>query len=305
MQLPLFAAIALHIGFFYGILANLIVIVLYCINKNCTFDQKSFIISLNIADFLAMLLGYFSFILSNYVDVIKNSAWLFICNSTTFVLSATMHCSAVQLSIVAIYRYLTVTKLSFNSFNLKKLHCLLLILGLWIFSFLPTIIAVFGGWCQLTFLKPKKICTFNYPNCLSYAFFNIVLYTITPIITVTVSYSALFLVVRKKRKKIFIQEPTRSTGNSQFKTRLQFMQENRENRLMIQIGVITIIFMVCWIPGSTIGRFVGYKDNSKEFIGYVTSGLFVVNSAVNPLVYLLPNGQMRKQLKSLFCCRRE
>lgn len=56
--------------------------------------------------------------------------------------------------------------------------------------------------------------------------------------------------------------------------------------------------MVCWLPVSAIGRLMEYENNANSFANYLSTGLIVLNSAVNPFLYILPNTEMKNCLKS-------
>lgn len=76
-----------------------------------------------------MVLGYFLFNLTNYMDVTKNFITKFLYNSLAFSLSAIMHFSIIQLSAVALNRFFSVYKPQYSKMIVTKLHCLLWVYG--------------------------------------------------------------------------------------------------------------------------------------------------------------------------------
>lgn len=312
MAVPLFGMICLHIIFSFSLVANLLVIILFYKNKQCSLDQKIFIISLNVCDFLAVLLSYPIFIITQHTAVQGNPTAISACIGMSFLTGWILHTSVIQLCLVAFHRLISVAKPNLSKSIFSKKNCFLMIGAVWIICGVPVTIVVATNSCKLDYIPTKNLCTFNYPKCFGYTIFNITVFTVIPFLFVNVNYILLYYFVKKQRKRVRCAEPgngTTSTPSTVVSTSVKKKQkkevrsDSKEFRLLIQLIIITAIFMVCWTPGSTIGRFTGYNEK-ESLAGYVLGGMIALNSAVNPFVYLLPNPYMRKQLKQFIFCKK-
>lgn len=296
--LPLSALISLQALFLFGIIANLIVIILFVRQKKYTFDQKVFVVSVNLADLVALTASFIVVIITQFMTLSMSGVNLFVCNALAYIVTCTLQSSATNFCIVAFHRFLSVAKPATCKTIFTPKKCLLITLLGWIFGFLPTSLALLTGWCTMRYFSGKHLCTFYYTRHISYTIFVLTTFTAIPIVYVTVNYCSLFLIVRKQRRKIQIAEPSKITSSSN-EEQPSLKKLNREHKLMIQLIIITVLFLFCWTPGSTAARFIGYEDGDKSPIGTISTAAILLNSVVNPFLYILPNSLLRAQFKEM------
>lgn len=319
LSLPV--VIILLILMLYGIISNIILIILFARQRRYTFDQKAFVISVNVADLLALTTAVIITSITHFMEAQESQAALLVCKILAVVVTSVLHSSALNLCLVAFHRLFSVYKpgkmniyfsrnccygkfISIIIISAKFTCCKFnfqtgMILAIWLLSCIPSIIGLASGWCNLEYFPGKNICMFDYPKNLSYTIFVIVLYTIFPVIFVTVAYTLLFRVVILARKRV--SSPEASQQSSTISENGKKNKLKRENRLLIQLIFISAIFMLLWLPSSTLARFKGYGKNDKNPIGTISSALMLLNAIFNPLIYILPNSLLKQDLKRLIC----
>lgn len=280
-------------------LTNILVIVLFIRQDKYKFDQQIFIINVNVADLLGLLAATILVGLISYTDPLNNNFTLFFCEVLGYLNPSIFSVSAVNFCLVVFHRYMLVTKLGYYKKVFTKFNCILMICFSWLVPFGINGIAILTRWSQIQYISRKKFCSYNYPHFLSYTLFTLLLFTVLPTIFVITFYSFLYMRVIKHRAKIQNQKSKSTIGTTSREIKL--LKDKKEQRLMLQLMSITCLFMICWIPGSTVGRFIGYDDNSNDEFGTISSALLCLNSIINPLIYIIPNPVKRNELKKLFC----
>ena len=73
-------------------------------------------------------------------------------------------------------------------------------------------------------------------------------------------------------------------------------------RVTLMAVTVTAIFGVCYLSDSTIFLFRHYDPKHTDVGEDVNSALVMLNSAINPIVYVLVNQRFREKIKAIMCC---
>ena len=65
---------------------------------------------------------------------------------------------------------------------------------------------------------------------------------------------------------------------------------------------VTAIFGVCYLSANTIYLLWHYAPTHTDAEEDVNSALTMLNSAINPIVYVLVNQRFREKIKAIMCC---
>lgn len=86
------------------------------------------------------------------------------------------------------------------------------------------------------------------------------------------------------------------------KTRLFFNKLSHETKAARMLGIICGAFIICWLPFFTwyiTSAFIELNDSSLIFIIFFWLGY--LNSALNPIIYVIWSRNFRQAFKKLFC----
>ena len=104
-----------------------------------------------------------------------------------------------------------------------------------------------------------------------------------------------FQATRSMRKvSVFLSAPSRYSKG---------IQQCREHRITVVTFMVTITFLVCWMPYciATICLASGKSDLPKEFTS-VALMMAIANSCCNPIIYGIMNRSFRKAFREILCC---
>ena len=75
----------------------------------------------------------------------------------------------------------------------------------------------------------------------------------------------------------------------------------REKKVAIDMIIVTIVLLLCVVPGRAVGFFHEYGQQLG--ILYVWSNaLIFINSSINPIIYLVRRRDIRNALRSMIPC---
>ena len=74
-------------------------------------------------------------------------------------------------------------------------------------------------------------------------------------------------------------------------------------RVTLVAVTVTAIFGVCYLSNSAIYLLWYYAPTHTDAVGEdVNNALIMLNSAINPIVYVLMNQRFRDKIKAIMCC---
>ena len=104
---------------------------------------------------------------------------------------------------------------------------------------------------------------------------------------------------------------TASATTTTTRTRRYLTTANRKKKratynVLKTLAMITVAFVVCWMPNKCYSflYLIGVTSNIR--VGYyVTFGLALFNSCVNPLIYIINFKEFRKGVTAMCRCQRQ
>ena len=134
---------------------------------------------------------------------------------------------------------------------------------------------------------------------------DLYLHIVIPIISVMVTYTAIYLILRRQRKKLqTVSDKIQGTDGSltQKRCRNQIHKQKCEQKIVYTAVLITLLLILAFLPHTivTIASESCKNCVSNEWfvvLSRVTIPFVFMNSAVNPFVYVLRMRDLRRSMK--------
>lgn len=258
------------------ILENLLVLIAVCRNKKFHSAMFFFIGNLAFSDLLAGSAYIANIFLSGPMTIKLVPVQWFIREGTVFI---ALSASVFSLLAIAIERYIAITKVKVYG-STKTCRMFLLIGACWVTSILLGGLPIIGWNC---------IC--NLPDCSAvlplyskkYIVFVVTVFTLI-LFSIVILYVRIYLIVSSSH-----QEATNSQAYALLKT----------------VTIVLGVFIVCWLPAFTILLL----DSSCSMqlcpvlsMAQVFFSVATLNSALNPVIYMLRSKEMRREFLRVLCC---
>ncbi|XP_014876238.1 sphingosine 1-phosphate receptor 2 [Poecilia latipinna] len=258
------------------ILENLLVLLSVFRNKKFHSAMFFFIGNLAFSDLLAGSAYIANILLSGPMTLELTPVQWFIREGTAFIALAA---SVFSLLAIAIERFIAITKVKVYG-STKTCRMFLLIGACWVTSILLGGLPILG-WN----------CIDNFPECSvvlplyskRYILFVVSIFTLI-LLSIVILYVKIYLIVRSSQ-----QEATNSQAYSLLKT----------------VTIVLGVFIMCWLPVFILlllDSFCNIHDcpvlrKPDMFFGFAT-----LNSALNPMIYVLRSKDMRREFLRVLCC---
>lgn len=258
------------------ILENLLVLIAVWRNKKFHSAMFFFIGNLAFSDLLAGSAYIANIFLSGSMTIKLVPVQWFIREGTVFI---ALSASVFSLLAIAIERYIAITKVKVYG-STKTCRMFLLIGACWVTSILLGGLPILGWNC---------IC--NLPDCSAvlplyskkYIVFVVTIFTLI-LFSIVILYVKIYLIVSSSH-----QEATNLQAYALLKT----------------VTIVLGVFIVCWLPAFTIllldssctMQLCPVLSKAQNFISFAT-----LNSALNPVIYMLRSKEMRREFLRVLCC---
>ncbi|KAM4534934.1 sphingosine 1-phosphate receptor 2 isoform 2-T4 [Fundulus diaphanus] len=258
------------------ILENLLVLLAVLRNKKFHSAMFFFIGNLAFSDLLAGSAYIANISLSGSKTLQLVPVQWFIREGTTFI---ALTASVSSLLAIAIERFIALTKVKVYGSS-KTCRMFLLIGACWVTSILLGGIPILGGNC----IRDLDDCSAVLPlYSKKYILFVVSIFTLI-LLSIVILYVKIYLIVRSSH-----QEATNSQAYSLLKT----------------VTIVLGVFIVCWLPAFTVllldsfcsMHFCPVLGKADMFFGFAT-----LNSALNPMIYVLRSKDMRREFLRVLCC---
>ncbi|TMS09642.1 Vertebrate ancient opsin, partial [Larimichthys crocea] len=259
----------------FGLLNNLLVLVLFCRYKMLRSPINLLLINISISDLLVCVLGTpFSFAASTQGRWLIGDAgcvWYGFANSLFGIVSL------ISLAVLSYERYSTMmTPTEADSTNYCKVS-----LGIalsWVYSFIWTMPPLFG-WSSYGPEGPGTTCSVNWKakttNNISYIICLFIFCLLLPFLVIMLCYGKLLCAIRQV-----------SGINSS-------MSRKREQRVLFMVVIMVICYLLCWLPYGIMALLATFGPP-----GFVTPEASIIPSVfaktstvINPVIYVFMNKQ--------------
>ena len=292
-MLPLWHSVLGGLLSIITVAGNGIVIYLIVTRHRLHTTANWFILSLAIADLFLGSSFFLTEILSNVLSYPTRNyiIWYAI---GSFLAAA----SATNLCLLTLDRYIAIVKpLKYVTFMTTR-RVVLLISTAWLASFLPHFVL---------FLRFVIFTTPEDPNEILKGFmiFDCVVFETLPIVILPFATGHLFTVARRHSRQTAVLM-AQLRFNQRIENNKPFAQ-NRETSSAKMIVVAVMVFVICYINElcyTVLYQLPDKKTQPNEVFFYIMELLYIVNSAVNPVVYAFFKKDIKKSLRNMFHCTR-
>ena len=255
-----------------------------------------FILSLAIADLILGLSYLLTGSLSNVLSYPTSNynIWYAI-NSFLAAASAT-----TNLCLMTLDRYIAIVKpLKYVTFMTTR-RVVLLISTAWLASFLPHFVLFLRF---VVFTTPNED-----PNELlkGFVIFDCVVFETLPIVILPFATGHLFLVARRHSRQTAVLM-AQLRFNQTIENNQAFTQ-NQETSSVKMIVVAVMVFLICYVNEfcyTFLNQLPDRKTQPNEVFFYIMELLYIIISAVNPVVYAFFKKDIKKNLRNMFHCTRQ
>lgn len=258
------------------ILENLLVLLSVFRNKKFHSAMFFFIGNLAFSDLLAGSAYIANVLLSGSTTLELFPVQWFIREGTAFIALAA---SVFSLLAIAIERFIAITKVKVYGAT-KTCRMFLLIGACWVTSILLGGLPILG-WNCINNLPDCSVVLPLYSK--QYILFVVSIFTLI-LLSIVILYVKIYLIVRSSH-----QEATNSQALALLKT----------------VTIVLGVFIMCWLPAFTVLlldsfcsiEFCPVLRKANMFFGFAT-----LNSALNPMIYVLRSKDMRREFLRVLCC---
>ncbi|XP_019733547.1 vertebrate ancient opsin-like [Hippocampus comes] len=280
--------VAVCLGFIgtFGLVNNLLVLVLYCRYKILRSPINLLLINISVSDLLVCLLGTpFSFAASTqgrWLIGAKGCVWYGFANSLFGIVSL------ISLAVLSYERYSTMmTPTEADSSNYCKV-CLGIILS-WVYSLIWTLPPLIG-WSHYGPEGPGTTCSVNWKaktaNNISYIVCLFIFCLIVPLLVIVFCYGKLLCAIKQV-----------SGINAS-------MSRKREQRVLFMVVIMVICYLMCWLPYGIMALLATFGPPGlvTPEASIIPSVLAKTSTVINPVIYVFMNKQFYRCFQALLHC---
>ena len=282
--------IAGGIFFCIGFIGNGLVILIYTVSPLLRKTHNIFIINLAVIDMVILLFSSPVVVAIYYGDkgqLLENNHSL--CTFVGVLLAIVFSVSASAMASIAMNRYVCINWPMESKKYFTTKRCILLVLSVWIYEtiiYLP----LFAGWGYIRYDLEIASCVIDILQSPSFNFFSLFFAIVLPSLVTLVCYIGILMKVRQSKRQLQAHQSDATPAIKKGELRLAF-----------QMLIIVVICYLAWGPYICILRlYTGVVHWVLK--GVVSTGL-VLNSVVNPFVYLYYNRTFRREFLRIIRCR--
>ncbi|XP_076601304.1 teleost multiple tissue opsin a [Chaetodon auriga] len=280
--------VAVCLGFIgtFGLMNNLLVLVLFCRYKMLRSPINLLLINISISDLLVCVLGTpFSFAASTqgrWLIGEGGCVWYGFANSLFGIVSL------ISLAVLSFERYSTMmTPTEADSSNYCKVS-----LGItlsWVYSLIWTMPPLFG-WSSYGPEGPGTTCSVDWTaktaNNISYIICLFVFCLIVPFLVIVFCYGKLLCAIRQV-----------SGINAS-------MSRKREQRVLFMVVIMVICYLLCWLPYGIMALLATFGPPGlvTPEASIIPSVLAKTSTVINPVIYVFMNKQFYRCFQALLRC---
>ncbi|XP_023333494.1 protein trapped in endoderm-1 [Eurytemora carolleeae] len=291
------AAVAACIFTVVGVVGNLFTVVaLIKCAKLRTHATTTFVISLAASDLLFSSINL-PLTACRYI----HEEWLLgdtLCRLYPVLFYGNVGVSLMNMVAITLNRYVLISCPGTYPKIYSRMNILLMVAGVWIFSFgllLPPLLEIWG---TLGLDPPTFSCTvLKDSEGRSPKKFLFLFGFLLPCVAIIVCYSAIFYRVRQSR--LNVQKHIGLEGRRNKESALQSSQKKEDLRMTKMMLIIFLSFLICFLPLMLVN--VIDDEMAVPTLHVVASVLAWMSSVINPFIYAFKNRQYKQAFKKLLC----
>ncbi|XP_063742332.1 opsin-3-like [Eleginops maclovinus] len=281
--------VAVCLGFIgtFGLLNNLLVLILFCRYKLLRSPINLLLINISISDLLVCVLGTpFSFAASTQGRWLIGEGgcmWYGFANSLFGIVSL------ISLAVLSYERYSTmVAPTEADSSNYRKISQGIVLS--WVYSLVWTLPPLFG-WSKYGPEGPGTTCSVDWTaktaNSISYIICLFLFCLIGPFLVMVFCYGKLLCAIRQFDRQV-------SGINASVRRR-------REQRVLFMVVVMVICYLLCWLPYGIMALLATFGSPGlvTPVASIIPSILAKTSTVINPVIYVFMNKQFYRCFKAL------
>ncbi|XP_059146686.1 dopamine receptor 1-like [Physella acuta] len=274
--------------------------------KKC--KNNYFIVSLAVADLLVACV-VMSFSMAN--DILDK--WIFGGIFCRIWISFDVMCSTasiLNLCVICFDRYKQIKNAMFYFSWMTTRKAVTFIAFVWILSALISFLPIQMGWHLNLHANDTS---YNDAECIIklnflYAILSSTVSFYAPCLIMLVLYFKLFLVSRSHVTSIrntarHVTPPGEEKKRTLHGTSFKIDLRSTDYKAAYTLGVITGVFLCCWLPFFIINPISAFNSNINETAFLVSTWLGYVNSCLNPVIYSIFNTEFRQAFKRILSLR--
>jgi len=206
--------------------------------------------------------------------------------------------SLMNMVAITLNRYVLISCPGAYSKIYSRCNILLMVAGVWLFSFGLLVPPLLDVWGTLGLDPPTFSCTILKDDSgRSPKKFLFMFGFLLPCIAIIVCYSAIFYRVRQSR--LNVQKHVGLPGSVRNNPSKQISQRKEDLRMTKMMLIIFVSFLICFLPLMLVNVI---DDEVKVPTVHVVSSMLAWGSAViNPFIYAFKNRQYKQAFKKLLC----
>ncbi|XP_010142035.1 PREDICTED: melanopsin-A-like [Buceros rhinoceros silvestris] len=284
-----------------GTMGNFLVIYAFCRSRSLQTPANILIINLAISDFLMSVTQAPVFFTNSL-----HKRWIFGekgCELYAFCGALFGIASMITLMVIALDRYLVITKPLASGGVTSKRKALIILAGVWLYS-LAWSLPPFFGWSAYVPEGLMTSCSWDYmtftPSVRAYTMLLFCFVFFIPLIAIIYSYIFIFEAIKKANRSI--QTFGCKHGNKEFQKQYQRMKNEWK---MAKIALIVILlYVLSWSPYSVVAlvAFAGYSHVLTPFTNSVPAVIAKASVIHNPIIYAITHPKYRTAIATYVPC---
>ncbi|XP_038055871.1 allatostatin-A receptor-like [Patiria miniata] len=283
---------------FFG---NVLVILSFALSKKLQNTTNVFVVNLSVADLITSVC-----ITVNVVAIARPQHlpdW--ICVWCGFFSVICVGCSVYTLACIAAYRFNVISKRQRQLSKSAKAVVISVVVGLtWFTPITVATVPLLFGLGEFGYNTKYSSCTWNsyMKDTYDYSLILSACYYPVPMLVIITSYSKIFFILRKIKKRVSPElavpsEPSSGLRIMRHAQRAPYALEKRQATVTKNMFYVVCAFLICMTPYSMALVFPG----SDRFIPY-SAVILMLSSCVNPTIYATKHPDFSKVMKKIVTC---
>ncbi|XP_048844200.1 melanopsin-A-like [Brienomyrus brachyistius] len=283
-----------------GMVGNFLVMYAFCRSRSLRTPANMFIINLAVADFLMCVTQTPIFFIAS-----MHKRWIFgekVCELYAFCGALFGICSMITLTVIAVDRYVVITRPLASIGLLSHRRALLILAATWGYS-LSWSLPPFFGWSAYVPEGLLTSCTWDYmtftPSVRAYTMLLFIFVFFIPLFIIMYCYAFIFRSIRETNKAV------NEINKESKKDSMKKFQRMKSDWKMAKIALILILlYVVSWSPYSCVAltAFAGYADMLTPYMNSVPAVIAKASAIHNPIIYAITHPKYRSALARYIPC---